>query len=69
MAKIKNRTYNVGRVYIVDRRKEISAPSLEAAAAKLKELKYGDFDEDSDVTNTDEESVFVDYRSSIQGKL
>lgn len=66
MAKSKYRTYSVSRTYLVERGGEIRAESLEAAVARLKDMKYEDFAEDRDTTATTDENVFVDWNSSIQ---
>lgn len=69
MAAKKLKTYFVSRNYIVERQTTVRALNAREAADKLAEFKYDDFTDTTDSTDTGEESIFVDYDSSIARKV
>lgn len=69
MASKKLRTCSVHRTFLVEREVTVRAETAAQALEKASQFSYDDFDDNADITYTGEESVFVDYTSTVARKL
>lgn len=65
----KRRRFVVARTFLVERQVTVTALDGAEALTMTKGYKYEDYDDTSDWNQTGEESVFMDYNSTLQSKL